>query len=160
MHVLVLGNFDVQPTSGSARFTHPGWWYEYWTGDSTYVENINQVLTFEPGDYRLYTDVRLENPDISTGLDKKYLRSETSSFKLHIYPNPVSNKIHLGSAGVLSGKVLISLHDISGRKIYEKKIPSWLPGHTEVIDSSVLGKGIYIVRMESGGGVGVGKVVK
>ena len=161
MHVLILGNFDVRPQAGSARFTHTGWWYEYWTGDSLYVENVNEVLSFEPGEYLFYTDVKLDNPDIATGIGEIDLDSDGSAgLYIRSYPIPFTSKLHLVAPENNSGVANISLIDIRGRRIFEKTTSGWSPGSIETIDTDWLGRGVYFVKVEMEGGVGVRKLLK
>ena len=42
-------------------FNIQGWWYEYFSGDSINVTG-NYNFTLEPGEYRVYTDQKLNIP--------------------------------------------------------------------------------------------------
>lgn len=59
MNVIVLGNFNIIENSINPSFDHTGTWYEYFTGDSIFVTNTDSLLSLEPGEYRMYSDVSL-----------------------------------------------------------------------------------------------------
>ncbi len=159
MHVVILGNFGIWPTSGSAEFTHKGMWYEYWTGDSLNVENIYMEMTLQAGEYRLYTDVKLEAPDLTTGVNEISLQ-DTEGLDFNIYPNPVTDRLFVFSKQISQGEVNISIIDISGKSVMIKQIPYWESGHIEQIDCSMFNKGIYFIKLESDTGIGFQKLIK
>jgi 1,4-alpha-glucan branching enzyme len=60
MNVHLIGNFDVTAKSINATFPHAGKWYHYFSnGDSLVVTNATTTITLMPGEFRLYTDVKL-----------------------------------------------------------------------------------------------------
>ena len=88
MDVVVLGNFDIVQGSIIPEFQSTGKWYEYWTGDSITVSNVNESIQLEPGEYRLYTSKRLTKPD-NVGIDD----NKKTEIDLNIYPNPVVDEM-------------------------------------------------------------------
>jgi len=94
MNAVVMANFAVTATTGIPTFQHTGWWYEYFTGDSINVTNVTASLSFQPGEYRIYTDVKLVKPTITEStVSIEELQFE--SFELNLFPNPSSNHIYL-----------------------------------------------------------------
>ncbi len=65
MNVTVAGNFDVVSQNTFTGFQHTGRWYNYMAGDSLEVTDVNMTIALLPGDFRIYTDVRLPKPDLS-----------------------------------------------------------------------------------------------
>jgi hypothetical protein len=89
MNGVSLANFAVTSQSGSANFQHGGWWYEYFSGDSVNVSNTLMTFNLNPGEYRIYTDVKLAQPvitDAPVSIDDLL----NSSFELKVFPNPSS----------------------------------------------------------------------
>ncbi len=86
MNVAVQGNFAVTSQSITNPFPATGWWYEYFRGDSIEVTNAAAAITFAPGEYRLYTSVKLPPPPGG------YITSRTElvrqAFALEVMPNP------------------------------------------------------------------------
>ena len=62
MDVVIIGNFDVTSKSIAPQFTQTGIWYEYFTGEEKSVTNISESLTLNPGEYKLYSTVKLLDP--------------------------------------------------------------------------------------------------
>lgn len=94
MNAVVMANFAVTTTTGIPAFQHTGWWYEYFTGDSINVTNVNASLSFQPGEYRIYTDVRLDKPTI-TESTASIQELETAAFPLNLYPNPATDLMNI-----------------------------------------------------------------
>jgi glycosidase len=90
MDLLMLSNFSVNNSNIFAGFTQTGWWYEYYTGDSINVTDVNMQLNLIPAEYRIYTTNRLEQPVITSTIGL----SEQAEFQpLKLYPNPTQEKI-------------------------------------------------------------------
>jgi pullulanase/glycogen debranching enzyme len=65
MNGVSLANFAVTTQSALPLFQHAGWWYEYFSGDSLNVTNGLAPISLAPGEYRIYTDVKLAQPEIT-----------------------------------------------------------------------------------------------
>ena len=162
MAAVILGNFNVQTQSVWPEFSHTGWWYDYLSGDSIYVENAqiegnNFTFQYEAGEYHIYTDKKLETPDLSVpkedGINEFYTASEYS----YAYPNPFNNSITIGLNLNEPQKIEISVYNLLGKKvatIVDKKLSSgtyefiWngVNNETEIQQN---GYYIYIVKAES-----------
>ena len=117
-------------------------------------------LTFQPGEYRLYTDVKLEAPDISTGINDISL-SDNNELNLITYPNPVGESLKVVCPGLRSNRDIdLSILDLTGKVIYHDYINYWEEGRIEEVNTSRMEPGVYILRVVSGGGVGVAKFLK
>ncbi|MEA2043344.1 MAG: alpha-amylase family glycosyl hydrolase [Bacteroidota bacterium] len=57
MNMHIVGNFDVQTQTIIPTFASAGIWYECFKGTQL---NAPQTLTLEPGEYRLYTDKKMQ----------------------------------------------------------------------------------------------------
>ncbi|MCF6167954.1 alpha-amylase family glycosyl hydrolase [Lutibacter sp.] len=69
MDIVVIGNFDIVPKTITPQFTQTGTWYEYFTGIQKNVTNTAESITLNPGEYRLYSTVRLLDPRGGTAND-------------------------------------------------------------------------------------------
>jgi 1,4-alpha-glucan branching enzyme len=56
LRVLVIGNFDVFPVTGSVAFQTPGTWYNYLGGGTFTATGSSQSFTLQPGEYYVYVD--------------------------------------------------------------------------------------------------------
>ncbi len=86
MDAVVLGNFGVTTQSIIPAFPGAGTWYEYFSGDTLTVTDVNASLSLAPGAYRVYTSAKLAQPQVA--LDVEELPSTPAS---RVYPNPASD---------------------------------------------------------------------
>ncbi len=120
MNGVSLANFAVTTQSGSANFQHAGWWYEYFSGDSLNVITTTDPISLEPGEFRIYTDVKLAQPEI-TDAPVSVDELMVSAFELKVFPNPTSEsiKISFSSLGIAPFDIL--LLNQSGQVVLQRK---------------------------------------
>ncbi len=115
LNVVILGNFDVTDGMQYPYFPHGGWWYEYFTGDSLYVTDLNATLFLKAGAYRMYTDKRLPQPDLgNVGMTEVPAPTQTY---LCVFPNPVFTTAVIDFYVPRSGRVRLELLDMHGRRL-------------------------------------------
>ena len=113
MDVAVLGNFNVVEGDVTPNFQHTGIWYEYFTGDSLDVTNVSAAINFEPGEYRLYTDVKITPPTYYT--DSREAQREPLAWA--VVPNPVVDVIRVHFSLEKPAVVKLSLSNLQGQQI-------------------------------------------
>ena len=149
MNAVVLTNFSVNNQNAIPSFHHTGAWYEYFTGDSLVVTDVNAGINMTPGEYRVYTDVKLDQPqitDASSSLGELVL-DETS---LLIYPNPSSNVVKLNYVGKSNSAALIQIIDQTGKVLLSKKSICLKGANVEEFNVETLPAGIYSVIIQQG----------
>ena len=114
LKVVVIGNFDVTPQTGTITFPSAGTWYSYLTGTTRTATGSAENITLQPGEYYVYTDKNASNSVVTSN---NTLLNNSGSIKIKIYPNPINNAATIDSYLDESGQVFISLIDISGKKI-------------------------------------------
>jgi 1,4-alpha-glucan branching enzyme len=119
MNVNVLGNFGIAASSITPFFPQPGKWYEYFTGDSINVLNVNDQINLQPGEYRLYTTKKLASPGTLLGINDLKM-SEIEHF-VSVYPNPSSAKFNFVIDSPYPTPLSISIYDMSGKIIRQLK---------------------------------------
>ena len=84
LNIVSLANFRVSESEVNPKFPNTGIWYEYFTGNELQVDDVNQAITFEPGEYRVYTSEKTTPPNgfFSSTIDLPTIAGQ-------IYPNPV-----------------------------------------------------------------------
>jgi glycosidase len=144
MNVVILGNFDVKTGAIVPGFSHTGTWYEYFTGQPFDVTDITLAMSLEAGEYKLYTDVQLETPQIHTGLPE----STEEGRLLQVFPNPsedFSIRIILDHPTVLT----VEVYNMTGQKV-DEIFSGRLPGGSHQLSWSGreegLSPGIYFLR--------------
>lgn len=128
MNVVVLGNMDVTLQTGDPAFQHTGWWYEYFTGDSINVTNLNMPINLQPGEYRIYTDKRLPVPDTyaPVGMEEDLtLQFNTSTIKA--FPNPARGQTQIVLSLDQARKVAVRIIGPGGQNIAHLQAPEVMP---------------------------------
>ncbi|RPI74296.1 MAG: T9SS C-terminal target domain-containing protein [Ignavibacteriales bacterium] len=120
MNVNIIGNFNVTAGGINPNFQNTGWWYDYFTGDSLNVTNTTEIINLEPGEFRIYTTVKLPTPepDIINDVNRSDEDFVVKDFLLEQnYPNPFNPstevKFHIAKQGYVSLKI----YDLLGREI-------------------------------------------
>lgn len=141
MDVIALGNFGVQTTQSQPFFHKTGWWYEFFSGDSINIADINYVFDLDPAEYRLYSTMKL--------IDRPAMPAVNT---LKIFPNPVVGQFNVEFYLKNDNFVTANLFSIHGRSVatlFEKEyrkgkhtVPFARPAH--------LSAGIYVLRMTFG----------
>ncbi len=149
MSVVVLGNFDVEEGSIDPEFYSTGTWYEFWTGEEMEVTDVNAPISLQAGEYRLYTDKKLDTPDF-VGIDENTDRS-LSDFIL--YPNPASEQVTIALHLKDASEIAVTIYDLHGRKI-DQWYTGQLPGGLKELqgDVSSLETGLYFINIRTGKG--------
>jgi glycosidase len=163
MNVAIIGNFDVEPGTINPSLQHTGKWYNYFAGDSIDVINVTDVISLEPGEYRIYTDVKLAKPEIGLGTTETSIPGVLKSFI--IYPNPSEGEFNITFKLVEKSKTELKIFDLNGQLIKTffsrdltagEHIYKWngsdLPGRK-------LGKGMYFVELIVNGKKEVTKLI-
>lgn len=136
MNAVVLGNFAMSPRTDLPLFPHTGWWYEYFTGDSLFVQSGPFMLTLIEGEYRLYTDVRLTTPAILSSI---HALEPVLSFSA--YPNPFTNELWINGPKAIPTTLVI--FDVHGREVYR----TTLNEDNVQLELHDLPSGMYTLRM-------------
>lgn len=143
MDVAVQGNFGVTNAQIPNAFPKGGWWYEYFTGDSLFINSPSQSLTFAPGEYRIYTTVKVNRASqMTTGtyeVTKNY-------FNLSIAPNPTSGDAQISYTLPEGGFVQLEIFSAIGQKLYTFVNAKRSAGvYTD--DIRQLAAGVYLLRL-------------
>ncbi len=91
MNVTILGNFGVSSSPINPQFQSTGWWYEYISGDSLNVTSTSAQIALKPGEYKIYTSIKLARPELLA--DVPMLTELSNRTNVILYPNPVSDKV-------------------------------------------------------------------
>ncbi|MDP2189361.1 MAG: alpha-amylase family glycosyl hydrolase [Sphingobacteriaceae bacterium] len=150
--VVVVGNWGLVLQESTTLFTKTGTWYEYFTGDSIEVTNIQTLLALNAGEYRLYTTKRMSPPNLTLNTSEpKPVRAQ-----LVVYPNPAQDQALIRLTNLkLSSEHSIFITDIQGKLVREISIPTANPEAliswdlTNAAGHSVP-NGMYFIRTTTG----------
>lgn len=80
-----------------------------------------------------------------------------NGLQINLLPNPVDDYLQLNLGELITKRVLVSMIDLNGKLVLEKKID--YPQLTEIVDVSLLKKGMYLVKIQSDEGEATKKIV-
>ncbi len=164
MDISIIGNFDVIQGSINPNFSKTGYWYDYFTSDSINVSNTTAPITLAPGEFHIYTTVRLPKPDLGIITDvEKNDHSIIDDYKLfQNYPNPFNPVTTISYRISAFSKVTLTVFDVLGRKIATLVNEEKPAGNYSVtFDASnlpagrqELSSGVYFYRLSAAGRAG------
>lgn len=145
MDVVAVGNFDVIQLQMDPNFSKTGKWYEYFTGDSVNVTNVNDLITLAPGEYRLYTTKRFSQPDLNLGIDKIL----PQQLEAMVYPNPANSSATVEYLVNNNQAVTLTLTTITGKQVatYNQAATKGL-NQVQIEELKELPSGFYLIHVQ------------
>lgn len=164
MNITVIGNFDIVGGNITPAFQSTGYWYDYLTGDSIFVSNVNASIFLQAGEYHVYTSVRVPLPNAITGIKKDESIVEFGTIK--IYPNPSSDRSNLEVEIREKSSLTIEVFDLVGNKVanvaQEPNLARGLYNFNWNLSGSNgnrLSSGVYFMRVTINGQSETGKII-
>lgn len=148
LNTVIAGNFDVVSLDVNPVFQHTGWWYNYITGDSINISNVNTPIALEAGAYKIFTDKNLfEKLDITSINNLE----GNASVNWDIFPNPSNGKLNIIVNAENYYGLELSIYDCVGKKVYNIQNKNQYIYHAEKLelDISHLPKGMYLVKLKN-----------
>lgn len=148
MNTVCVANFSVKTDSTAPIFQHTGWWYDFFTSDSTFIADVQQKIILAPGAYKFYTDKKLKAPVVLTGIENKIIDD------VKVYPNPAHQEINIEWKNKSRENLIIQLFDLTGRKIFERNITNEYNSSSSDIllkaEEMGVNQGTYILIINNG----------
>ena len=154
MNAVVIVNIDVNPQDKTIDFQHNGWWYEYFSGDSIQI-NGNTDLSFLPGEYRIYTDLKLASPVIQNTLNME--EYQFAEWETNLFPNPVIDFLQIEVKNCKHEPIKFSIIDPLGKLMMQE-----IKNHSDLysFNLSKLKSGNYFILIEQGKKIKLHKFIK
>jgi hypothetical protein len=155
LQVTVIGNFDVTSRNVNPNFQKTGEWYDYFSGDTLTVTNTQSLIPLIPGEFIIYTDKKLEKPDVPSHVHDP-LKRIVSCHLYQNYPNPFNPITTIRYNLDKKNDVTIDIINISGQIIRTYHIASQTPGSHQIVwdghthSGQFVASGIYIYRLKAG----------
>lgn len=166
MNVHILGNFDVQPQTAAFGFPNTGKWYDYFTGTELDVTNPTAPINLQPGEFHLYTTVKLPTPTAGlvpwSGIPGVItaVEDEIQAQELQIFPNPTAGETYLHIKNTFRGLVTITLYDLQGRLLNKQVIQKKQQVFSQAIPMHQRKAGLYYLEITQENQKVVKKLVK
>ena len=71
LNVSTTANFATTGFDMTPSFQHTGTWYNYLTGETYQVNDVNQTIYYNPGDFYVFTDVQKNRPFVNITFNVK-----------------------------------------------------------------------------------------
>ena len=149
--VRTVANFDVEAQPIQPGFSTTGWWYNAILNDSINVTDVNMQLTFQPGEYAVYSQKKLNGFDTETAINDNM---DIEKYQAKVYPNPFNSNIHIETE--IGGNKWLELYSLTGACVKKASFN----GSTFTINGSNLPAGHYIIKLFNGKDVVYKKIVK
>lgn len=161
MDAFIIGNFGVTQLSSRPNFSKIGYWYDYFTGDSinvTSVTNLTDSIVLAPGDFKLYTSVKLPLPEQGILSDVELIDEQipVEYYLEQNYPNPFNPSTVIRYSIIDPSPVSLKVYDTLGREIKSLVNEEQASGTYEVFwdgnDSmgNKVSTGVYFYRINAG----------
>ena len=149
-HVLAAGNFDITEKPANLTFPVTGKWYEFFTRDSIEINTTNQNIPLAPGEYRLYSTRKFDEPHVVT--ENREIPIQTG--KIRVFPNPAGSEINIMSSENITE---IQVYAITGKQILNQKF-----SYVNQLKLNIEGfsPGIYLLKVVHNNQVSTLKFVK
>lgn len=155
MNVYVVGNFGIDDIEEEASFPETGMWYEFYTQDSMSISDVNLEIKLYPGEYRLYSNKRIEGMFNDEVAERPIDLSEVVVEAI-AYPNPFNSAVVIGFRLDQYQQPVIKIFDAYGKEIRVFK-PLLKEGYHEFTwdasdwEGDQVPSGQYIIKIETAG---------
>ena len=165
-NIVVVGNFDVNATTGSLTFPSAGNWYDYFSGTSFTATGAAQSIPLLAGEFHVYVNRNVTYPINFSNIPTPVVDLSYNGKKLSmtVWPNPFRNEGRIEYEIPGSGQTTFKLVNLSGqlistyKTIYQGKGKYLLPLNKLQIGNNI-SKGTYFLQMEFEGRKTIQKLV-
>ena len=162
MDVAIVGNFDVSHQSVPMNFTKTGRWFRYFENDSLEVSDVNQSVTLAPGEFFIYTTVKLPDQEKGIVTDVEEFQDQIAySFALEQnYPNPFNPTTSIQYSVNSIQFVSLKIYDVLGNEV-KTLVNEMQPTGTYKVgfDATSLTSGVYFYQLRQNNSVITKKMI-
>jgi 1,4-alpha-glucan branching enzyme len=147
-NITIIGNFDVTATTIDPAFQRTGKWYNYFSGDSISVSNVNAAISLAPGQFAVYTTTRLKK----AVLLPTRAEQAASILRLTAAPNPAQGSTTLRYELPAATTVALTVRNVLGQAVITLPATREAVGaHTRELPLGTLAAGVYIIQLRADG---------
>jgi glycosidase len=146
MNAVAVANMDVTSQTSTIVFPHAGTWYDYYNnGTAVNVAAPGFSLTLAPGDYKLYTDVKIKASLLVTAI------RDIPVLDVSVYPNPTPHRFQVKTDATIYS---LQMRTITGASVTPSRIDD------KTWDISGFSSGLYVIEIATDAGIVRMKIVK
>jgi hypothetical protein len=138
----IIGNFGVEPLAVDPNFNTGGWWQDVLSGSSFWVEDVNQPVLLEPGEFHLFASLSVPS-STKQGIPPRF-SSGKEGFR--VWPTPTPEVLNFTPA---SESATLTFMDLTGKVVEVQQTCPW----QDQAEISSLREGIYILKRSFSNGV-------
>jgi glycosidase len=155
MNLTVIGNGGTSATDITPYFQNTGTWYNYMTGETYNVASTTNPIRLLPGEYRIYTSVRLPAPPAGYA---PFIINEDAKIveflnDFQVYPNPsVANpNTYVGYSLRQSADIQWFVLNNVGQVVHQSVVERRAAGSHQEQITKELAAGTYMIRLNVNG---------
>jgi 1,4-alpha-glucan branching enzyme len=152
-YLLVLANPDVNSQVVSASFPKTGVWYDYFSGKSFEVKDVEAKMNLLPGEFHLLTNAAWNTINLvlvpwSTP-DFNIMGVESASINVKVYPNPARDLVQVDWEAEMTSETLLRVVDAAGREVLQKTLPQTKGPNATTLSTQNIPKGLYFIQINN-----------
>ncbi|MFN2458741.1 MAG: alpha-amylase family glycosyl hydrolase, partial [Chitinophagaceae bacterium] len=113
-NLLVVGNFDINPTSGTVTFQSAGTWYDYLNNTTFTATGSAQNISLQPGEFHVYVNRNVNNNPVTPIINVPW---DANTLEAKLYPNPAAATFTVDLNLPQSRVVSLQLINSAGQKL-------------------------------------------
>ena len=161
MDAFIIGNFGVTQLYSRPNFSKIGYWYDYFTGDSMYVTSVTNLvdsIVLAPGEFKLYTSLKLPLPEpgLLSEIEKIDNITPTDFSLEQNYPNPFNPNTVIQYSIINPTQVSLRIYDVLGGEVKTLVNQEQIGGVYEVNwngndeAGNKVSTGVYFYKLDAG----------
>ncbi len=155
LNTVCVANFNIKTDSIIPGFQHSGWWYDVFTNDSIFINNIFLNVVLAPGAYKFYIDKKLTSPVTLTSVNY----TSKNELNLEVYPNPSSDEITINWDADKEAPLQVAIYDVFGKLVFEKKVNNNEGSITFTPEELNVSAGTYILKCKQANSISQLKII-
>lgn len=150
--LVVVGNFDVNATSGTVTFPSAGTWYTYPANEPITATGSAQTINLPAGEYRYYINKNLNPPPPPPPPPPMVV---PTAYYATVYPNPVTASSKLVVGVPYAGRITMAVFDATGKELARYDFGQRAAGTypipiSNILRDRALAAGIYTIHLNVG----------
>ena len=152
-NLVVVGNFDINPVSGTVTFPATGTWYDYLENKTFNVSSATQTFSLQPGEYHVYVNRNVNGLNVPPPPPPP--PPAPAALEVKAFPNPTRAFINLQVKLPESSDIVVTVINSLGQQVGAMETSMLAPGvHSLTLSRNAMRllPGIYQVRISTRSG--------
>jgi PKD repeat protein len=149
----LISFLTIQFTDSSQHAT--GWLWDFGDGTTSNQQNPAHIFPWPGGTFTVTLTVWNECDTVSISEEFTVNDEHNSVNELNdanswkVYPNPTVDQINVMPLSKTQGETIISLYDLRGQLVTQRKMGEVISGQAIVLDVSNLAQGMYVLHLQN-----------